>query len=100
MREFRRLVLPVLAAVAICTGTAVGAEQRNVAKAPAGERSPAYLRVERSLPGARLHSVLRNPRAALNNKPGTGWVLHYGTAGDGCSRADATSGLRITCISW
>jgi hypothetical protein len=102
MRRFGRFVVTVLAAVgvAIVVVNAARAEKVNAFIVGTGETAPAYEAV-RPLPGARVESVLTDPRGAVvRAKRGTGWLLHYGTAGDNCARADATSGLRMMCVAW
>lgn len=104
MRSFMRLVVAVLAAAVavIVTVNAARAENVNAPRTAAGKTAPAYVApFGRSLPRARVESILMHPRGAVaGTKRGTGWLLHYGTDQDNCGRADATSGLRVMCVTW
>ena len=102
MRSFTRFVVTVMATVGMVIVVANGARAEEV-KAPiaaGGKTAPVYA-VQRSLPGARVESILADPRSVVTGtKLGTGWLLHYGTEHDNCARADATSGLHMMCVTW
>jgi hypothetical protein len=103
MRTLRAFLVAVLvtAGMVIVVAGAAPAEEVNANMAAWGESAPAYGLVGRSLPGARVESVLTDPSGAVaGQKHGTGWLLHYGTGSDSCARADATSGLRMMCVAW
>jgi len=102
MTRFKRSMVTLLLAVAVvCSAiTAAGAnEVAGDAQSPARENPRSYA-VGRPLRGPRVESVLTNPRAAVTSpRRGTGWLVHYGTEGDACTREDATSGLRLMCVA-
>ena len=103
MQSLRRFVVTVPAALAVALVVANGAlaEEVNAPKAAQGETASAYGAVEQAPPGARFESVLADlPAAVSGTKRGTGWLLHYGTERDNCSRPDATSGSRMMCVGW
>lgn len=104
MRSFKRSVIALLAAVGllIVVVNAARAEEAKMPKTAGGETASDYVaRVGRPLPGARVESVLTDPRRAMARaKREPGWLLHYGTDRDNCARADATSGLRMMCVAW
>ena len=104
MRNFVRFVVAALAAVGVVIAAvnAARAEEVNAPIAAGGETAPAYVALAgQPLPGARVESVLTGSRGAVaGTKRGSGWLLHYGTERDSCARADATSGLRMTCVAW
>lgn len=104
MRSFMRSVVAVLAAVGvvIVVINAARADEANRPIAAGRETASAYVaRAGRPLPGARVESLLTDPRGAVaRTKPGSGWLLHYGTERDRCARADAISGLRMMCVAW
>ncbi|MFI5398908.1 MAG: hypothetical protein ACHQ9S_25540 [Candidatus Binatia bacterium] len=102
MRSLIRFVVTVMATVGMGIVIANGAHagEVNLPKA-AGGKTPRVYAVERSLPGARVESILADPRSVVTGtKQGTGWLLHYGTKRDNCARADVTSGLRMMCVAW
>jgi len=99
-RNLKRFAVTVLAAVgaAVVVAQVGRAEEIRAPMAAVGETKPVYSAVGR-LPGRRLESVLTSPVAGT--RPGTGWLLHSGTEqSDTCERTDATSGLRMMCVSW
>lgn len=101
MRSLIRFVVTVMATVGMVIVIANGALAGEVKlpKVAGGKTSPVYA-VERFLPGARVESILADPRSVVTGtKQGTGWLLHYGTEHDNCARADATSGLRMMCVA-
>ena len=103
MRGFMRFAVTVVAAVGmvIVVLGAARAEDVGAPLAAWGKAAVPVYAAEQPLPGARVESVLTDPRGAVTGKkPGTGWLLHYGTERDNCARADATSGLRMTCVAW
>lgn len=102
MRSLIRFVVTVTAAVAMGIVVANGARAGEV-KLPKGaeSKSPVVYAVERPVPGARVESILSDPRSVVTGtKQGSGWLLHYGTKHDNCALADATSGLRMMCVAW
>ncbi len=103
MQRLKRVAIAVLAAVATILIAATGAPAKDVkpSKVPRGNTSPVYA-VEQPVSGARVESVVTDPRSALKTttKRGPGWLLHYGTKRDGCARPDATSVLRVMCVGW
>lgn len=104
MRRFMRFMVTVLAAVGIVMVVANSARADEV-NAPAnarGKAAVAYGVAAQPLSGARVESVLtENPHGTVaGTKRGTGWLLHYGTERDPCTRPDATSRLRMMCVGW
>ena len=102
MPGFEKFAVTAVAAVgiALVVVTAAHAQTSSRRKLSEGKRPRVYS-VERSLPGARVESVMTDPRRAMTDtKRGTGWLLHYGTKRDNCARADVTSGLRMMCVAW
>ncbi len=99
-----RSVVAVLAAVALLTlvVNAAGADDVNMPASARRKTTSAHVAlVGRPPSGARVESVLTGPRGTVApTKRGSGWLLHYGTERDNCTRADATSGLRIMCAAW
>jgi len=103
MRRLIRFVVTVLAAVGIVLVAAntVHAQEVNAPTAARGTAAVAYDVVGQPLLGARVESVLTDPHGAVaGTKRGTGWLLHYGTERDTCTRPDATSRLRMMCVGW
>jgi len=77
------------------------AEDQPTPGAVRGDAQSAYTTTG-ALPGARVESVLTDPKgAATTTTPGTGWLLHAGPREkDTCDEIDATSGLRMMCVAW
>jgi hypothetical protein len=102
VRRFLRFAVAIVAAFGVVMSVSNAACAEEV-KAPVAawdkDAGPVYT-AERPLPGARVESVLTDPRGALTSKKrGTSWLLHYGTGRDNCARADASPGLRMMCVS-
>ena len=102
MRTFMRSLVTVLMVigVALVVASATRAEEMSVPVSVADKNAPVYGAVEKR-PGAGVESVLTDPRGlVVGTKRGTGWLLHYGTERDNCSRVDANPGLRMMCVAW
>jgi len=104
MERLNRLVVAVVAAM-VLLAAARNAARADTANAPrtAADTTGAVqvAPVGPPLSAAHLESVLTDPRGAVTGqKQGTGWLLHYGRAHDSCARPQATSGLRVMCVSW
>ena len=102
MRTLIRFVVTAIVTVGMGIVVANEARARDVKLPKAAEsKSSMVYAVERPLPGARVESILTDPRSVVTDtKQGTGWLLHYGTNQDNCARAEATSGLRMMCMAW
>ena len=94
MTRFVRSLVVALAIVGAATAVARADELKL--PTPPAKGGPEYGTVE-ARPGRHVESVLTQPRSALT-KQGTGWLLHFGSAHDNCSRVDETPGLRLMCV--
>ena len=101
MRRRTRFAVAVLVSVcaAVAVARAAGPDERRAPVTVAAETQKAYSAAVRTR-GRRVDSVLTNPRGAVAETKGTGWLLHSGTPHDTCERTDATSGLRMACLAW
>jgi len=102
MQRFSRLTVSILvlvgAAMVIARPTA--ADQIN-SPGTLEKAAPAYETVGQPPPGPAVESVLTDPRGALTNSTrGIGWLLHYGTRRDNCSRVEENPGMRMMCVAW
>jgi hypothetical protein len=102
MPRLKKSVITTVAAVGMVLVVVIAAHAQTSSrpKLSEGRTAPIYT-VEQPLPGARVESVIMDPRRAMTGtKGGTGWLLHYGTKRDNCARADVTFGLRMMCVAW